>query len=134
MKRFKIKERNFLEQKLSKCLPRILEVNLISKELKRNVFFTVKLPYYYFDNYDIQSGEDKLKKKKILVQVNNKEENQIYLWSLSKFNNRYFIIKDVLDRYFEANQVYVPLSKEDDVKYLFIKKTINHINDIKLRI
>jgi kinesin family protein 13 len=37
MKKYRIKEKNFIETKLSKYLPKVLEVNLIAKELKRNV-------------------------------------------------------------------------------------------------
>lgn len=36
-KKNKIKEKNNIEHKLHKILPRIVEVNLFSKELKRNI-------------------------------------------------------------------------------------------------
>lgn len=37
--RFKRKERQFLEHKLAKYMPKVQEVNLIAKELKKNVYF-----------------------------------------------------------------------------------------------
>jgi hypothetical protein len=44
-KKNKIKEKNFLEHKLSKYLPKILEVNLIAKEVKKkkNMKFIILL-------------------------------------------------------------------------------------------
>jgi kinesin family protein 13 len=47
MKKYRIKEKNFIENKLSKYLPKVLEVNLIAKELKRNVSLQAKLKYVY---------------------------------------------------------------------------------------
>ena len=56
---------------------------------------------------------DKNKKMKIQIQVTNKEEGTIYYWNIKKFRNRYLFIKEILDRYFETNQIPI-LSKEDD--------------------
>ncbi len=48
-----------------------------------------------------------------MKKVLNKENGETYLWSLAKFQNRYYIIKDLLDRYFESN-VISTLSQEED--------------------
>jgi len=45
--------------------------------------------------------------------VNNREDGTIYLWDLGKFSNRYYIIKDLLDRYFETNEIPVLTENED---------------------
>lgn len=107
-----------MENKLSRYLPKIIEVNLIAKELKRNVVFQAKLMYFYTDSGEISnitgSKDTKKKKKmKIQIQVNNKEEGNIYYWNIKKFLNRYLFIKDILDRYFESNQIPI-LTKEKD--------------------
>ncbi len=52
MKKYRIKEKNFIETKLSKYLPKVLEVNLIAKELKRNVSLQAKLKYVYDTEYN----------------------------------------------------------------------------------
>ena len=102
MKKYRIKEKNFIENKLAKYLPKVLEVNLIAKELKRNVQLQAKLKYVY--ETDCHSfTEDKA--QKIKIQVNNREEGQVYLWDLHKFSNRYYIIKELLDKYFETTQI-----------------------------
>lgn len=43
----RFKEKHHLENKLTKILPKILEVNLIAKELKRNISMVAKLVYSY---------------------------------------------------------------------------------------
>lgn len=104
MRKYRIKEKNFIENKLSKYLPKVLELNLIAKELKRNVSFEAKLKYVYAENLDYNNfNEENAQKGQIQIQVNNREEGQIYLWDLHKFSNRYYIIKDLLDKYFESN-------------------------------
>eukprot|EP01016_Furgasonia_blochmanni_P015279 TRINITY_DN1828_c0_g1_i5.p1 TRINITY_DN1828_c0_g1~~TRINITY_DN1828_c0_g1_i5.p1 ORF type:complete len:436 (+),score=170.84 TRINITY_DN1828_c0_g1_i5:83-1309(+) len=57
-------------------------------------------------------GEDITKKLKLQIQVNNWEESTIYMWDTTKFMNRYYIIKELLEKYFETNQVPV-LSKNE---------------------
>ena len=37
----------------------------------------------------------------------------MYLWDLHKFANRYYIIKEMLEKYFETNQI-PKTEKEDD--------------------
>jgi kinesin family member 13 len=69
LKRFKQKERHYLEQKLSKYLPKVMEINMIAKELKRNVHFAPKLSYNYVDPNELQRSQEKTKKSKITIQV-----------------------------------------------------------------
>lgn len=84
--------------------------------MKRNVSFQAKLIYFFLDSGEMSSLAnipDKNKKMKIQIQVCNKEEGAIYYWNIKKFLNRYLYIKEILDRYFETNQIPI-LSKEDD--------------------
>lgn len=69
LKRFKLKEKHYLEQKLSKYLPKLMEINMIAKELKRNIQFSPKLQYFYVDPNELQRSQDKTKKSKIIIQV-----------------------------------------------------------------
>ena len=78
-----------LERKLRKSIPRITEINLIAKELQREISLSVKLEYHY-------SPEEK---PRIYVEITNSEEKSIYNWSLGKFRNRYYLIKDLFDRF-----------------------------------
>lgn len=113
----KFKDKHYLERKLSKYLPKILEINLIAKELKKNVSLNAKLSYTFKEGIDFSKGEanleDERSKFKIIIQVMNREYGYVYYWEVSKFSNRYYLIKDILENYFETNELPI-LSKEQD--------------------
>ena len=115
----KHKDKHYLERKLAKYLPKILEINLIAKELKKNVSLNAKLSYTFKEGIDFSKGEisatteDDRSKFKILIQVMNREYGYVYYWEVSKFSNRYYVIKDILEAYFETNELPI-LTKEED--------------------
>ena len=47
------------------------------------------------------------------MKVHNNEEGHINMWEMSKFSNRYFLIKDILENYFETNEP-CTLKQDDD--------------------
>lgn len=61
MKNFELKLRTYYEKQLKELIPKIIELNLMSKEMKRKVFFTVKLMFNYYDANTISSGFEQLK-------------------------------------------------------------------------
>lgn len=95
--------KSYLQHKLAKYLSCITEVNLIAKELQRRITFSVKLRYKYISS-EIITINDKAARPKISIQVHNKEEGRKYFWSMKTFKNRYFMIKDLLEKYYETNQ------------------------------
>lgn len=97
--RFKRQERQYLEHKLAKYMPQVQEVNLIAKELKKNVYFQIKL------GHDVNASEVATDQLKIRVEGINKDYGYVYQWDTKKFSNRYFIMKDLLDNYFENNSI-----------------------------
>lgn len=113
LQKIKEDEKKYLEGKLAKYLTRITEVNLIAKELKRNISFSPYLTYQFTDSQLLDKHNSDKQKQKIKVLVENHEEGYNYVWELSRFSNRYFIIKDLLERYFENNEV-PKLEKEKD--------------------
>ncbi len=82
-------------------------MNLCAKELKRNINFQAKL------NYIFSNEEEQKKKLKIEVKVIDYDEGNLHMWDMKKFSNRYFLIKDILDSYFETNEI-PNFKKEDD--------------------
>lgn len=66
-KKTKIKEKNMLEHRLQKMLPRIVEINLFAKELKRNVFLQAKLTSVYYN--EVQNTNENKQQKKLKIQV-----------------------------------------------------------------
>ncbi|KAL4504232.1 hypothetical protein ABPG72_021070 [Tetrahymena utriculariae] len=110
---YKIRSKQSLEQKLQRALPKIYEVGFISKELKRDIIFSPKILYTYADQCEINTMKERSKMPKIQILVQNNEEGSEYVWDLEKFQNRYYIIKGLLDRYFETNQIPDLLQNED---------------------
>lgn len=102
---FKEKDKKKLETKMTKINPNIIEVNLIAKELRRNIEFKLHISYFYIDLDNLTDYENKNKKYRIKVKVINHELGYYYFWDLNKFTSRYFIIKELLDDYYVTNNI-----------------------------
>ena len=59
-----------------------MEINLIAKELKRNINFSHFLDYFYVDIENLNSYEKEKKKFRITIFVDNKELGYHYYWNL----------------------------------------------------
>ena len=81
-----------------KTYPKITELNLIAKEFKRNISFSLKIMVFDDEEYELSSGD----KMNIKIQVDNKELNYRYYWDLNKFSNRYYMLRDMLEKYYET--------------------------------
>lgn len=111
LKTERIKEKYYFEKKLLKTLPQCIELNLIAKEFKRNINMSVKM-LMYSSEPDEQDDFD-VKKRSIKVKVVNKEAGYVYWWDSEKLSNRYYIIKDMSEQYFE-NGIIPKLENNDD--------------------
>ena len=71
IKKIREQEKNFLEDTLAKYLSKITEVNLIAKELKRSISFSVKLNYSFISGNELTAlrGLEKTHKPKIKILV-----------------------------------------------------------------
>lgn len=67
----------------------------------------IKLSFSYSKLIDLNDGSLIL----FFPQVKNLEEGYEYEWSLEKFSNRYYIIKGLLDKYFETNRIPVNIHR-----------------------
>ncbi len=87
------------------------EANLISKELKRDVKFNVKLVKQLPEtNAD---GTVDLPKTDIVVKIDNFEEGYYYHWPEGKFSDRVFMMRDLIEEYFETEKI-PEVTKEQD--------------------
>ncbi len=102
---FKEKDKKKLEGKMAKINPNITEVNLIAKELKRNISFKIHISYFYIDMENLNQYEKNKKKYRIKIQVDNHELGYHYLWDLKKFSSRYFMIKELLDEFYMTQEI-----------------------------
>lgn len=107
----KQQEQSDLERRLGVILPMVNEANLISKELKRDVKFNVKLIKTLPEtNAD---GTTELPRTDIVIKIDNFEEGYYYQWPENKFNDRVFMMRDLIEEYFETEKIPV-LQKEQD--------------------
>lgn len=90
-----------LQKKLLKVASMVSELNLMSAELNRKVKFFLDLgPGYLEDDSVLFAITDIIR-----VKVINEEYNLLYYWGLNKLNDRYFLIRDVLDEFFDTDQL-----------------------------
>jgi len=76
----------------------IKESNLLAKELRRKVAFAIKLINIIPDTVAINPLEEFEKTTSELnVEVNSIEYNMCWLWSWEKFEDRLYMIKDMLE-------------------------------------
>jgi hypothetical protein len=55
----------------------------------------------------------KNRRTEVQVKVENKEEGYSYMWPFDKFNNRLYMIRDLINEFFESNKL-PKLAKEED--------------------
>lgn len=73
-----------MERRLGVLLPMVNEANLISKELKRDFKFNVKLVKTIPENLNNSDGLQ-MSKTEIVVKVDNFEDGYYYQWPEEKF-------------------------------------------------
>lgn len=98
----KTKEKYYFERKLLKTLPKCIELNLIAKEFKKNVSMSVKM---MLANDEEDEEDLEMKKRTIAIKVVNRECGYSYWWDVETLSNRYYIIKDLSEQYFETGQI-----------------------------
>lgn len=99
---FRERDKAKLERKLLKLSPNITELNLIAKELRRDVVFSPHFSYVYVEPSG-DRGPAQHSRYKVQVRVENREAGATYHWDLNKFSSRYFLIKDLLHRFYETS-------------------------------
>ena len=111
--KMKEEEKKVLNRKLAKISPNITELNLIAKELKRHIHFSVHLNYFFVDFHDVSNYQNQ-KKYRITIKVENNELGYTYFWDMEKYANRYFMIKELLEKHFEDPSSIQELKEEED--------------------
>jgi len=75
---------------------------LIAKEFKKNITLSVRMSIS--DNEEDDTEID-MKKRSIMIKVVNKDTGYVYWWDVDTLSNRYYIIKDMAEQYFETGVV-----------------------------
>lgn len=97
-------EKNVLEVKISKYIPKTIEMNLIAKEFNRNINVELKLSLLP-ENLETSSLSSNEKFVRIIkIHVENRELGYNYSWDIDEFNERYQQVKDLWEKYLETNE------------------------------
>lgn len=99
-----------VERSLNEVLPMVNEANLAAQELGKKVSFATRIDKQ-IDPF-LEGGATK-SKTNVVIRVDNKEAGYYYDWTADKFKNRIFLIRDVLDEYFDSGEM-PQLSNEND--------------------
>jgi hypothetical protein len=100
---------------LNNLLPIVKEGNISAEELKRKISFEPVIVNEPPDQVGLSPLEEiKNSKSKVKIKVTNKEDGTNYFWDPDKFTNRLFMIRDLMDEYFENNGKIPDLDQETD--------------------
>lgn len=99
---------------MAELLPLINEANLCAKEFNKDILFKTKLISKIPDSHNNSPLEVlKNRRTEIYVKVFNQEHGTTYLWDVEKFNERLYSIRELVNHYFETNEVPVLLDQKD---------------------
>ena len=88
-------------------MKKLLKLKIITKEFKRNINLEVNL-----QSNVMEDGEEKT--PNIIIRVENYEEGTVYYWSAETFHNRFDLMNDLFDRYYDGELDLATITKEDD--------------------
>lgn len=104
-------EYNRVEKELNQLLPLVNEANLAATELKRDLKFNTKM-VKKLDPF-LKNGNMNQGKTEILIKIDNNEEKYYYEWPADKFHNRLFMIRELLEEFFDSGNL-PKLNKAED--------------------
>lgn len=98
-----------LEKKLSLLNMQIAELNLIAQELGRKVRFSLDLaPNYLEDETAIHCIEEIIR-----IRIMSEDYGHVFFWDTTKLNDRQYLIREMLDKYFETESLEKPQKEHD---------------------
>lgn len=110
----KRKQTERLNETLDTLLPLVKEGNISANELKRKYEFEPMIVSETDERPGLSPLEEfKNRRSVVKVKVTNKEDGYHYFWDPEKFSNRLFMIREVMDDYFETGKI-PKVEKEND--------------------
>lgn len=95
-------EDKILEDKLIKWIPMINEANLCASEFGKDVHFDTKLIRIIPDSFAKFNTEQVTE---TYVEVSNNDYGEKYLWSSDKFYDRLLVMRDLVNIFFQTNEL-----------------------------
>jgi hypothetical protein len=102
-----IRKSEKLESNLTIIMKKLLKLKIIIKEFKRNIDLEVNL-----QSNAMEDGEEKT--PNIIIRVENYEEGTVYYWTSETFHNRFDLMNDLFDKFYDTDLETVNISKEED--------------------
>uniref|UniRef100_H2ZMC6 Kinesin-like protein n=1 Tax=Ciona savignyi TaxID=51511 RepID=H2ZMC6_CIOSA len=101
------KDQQLAQEQVLELLPMVTEVNAVSEELNK---------YRHFELVLISGGfqEDKDKGTKVMVQVKNLLNNNIWMWERGKFMNRRYMIQEMYQQYIDGDDSFKEIEQDKD--------------------
>lgn len=97
-----------IEEELRKVHPKVKEANHIAQTLNRKIKFSIKMEKVM----DLATNQSTGKVRPVIV-VNNDEVKYFYEWDVSKFEQRFFLIKEYLEDFMDDG-ILQKFSKDND--------------------
>ena len=102
-----IRKSEKLESNLTIIMKKLLKLKIIIKEFKRNIDLEVNL-----QSNAMEDGEEKT--PNIIIRVENYEEGTVYYWTSETFHNRFDLMSDLFDKFYDNDLETVNIPKEED--------------------
>ena len=102
-----IKKSEKLESNLTIIMKKLSKLKIIIKEFKRNINLEVNL-----QSNAMEDGEEKV--PNIVIRVENYEEGTVYYWTAETFHNRFDLMNDLFDRFYDNELDLASITNEDD--------------------
>ena len=91
-----------LEDRITKLIPLINEANLSAEKFNKDVHFETELVTTIPESHIALTSEQKTE---TFIKVSNHELGQSYLWDQEKFIDRLYVIRELVNQYFDTNIV-----------------------------
>ena len=102
-----IRKSEKLESMVNIILKKLSKLKIIIKDLKRNINMEIIFP-----QDEVEIGEEKT--QNILIRVENYEEGTVYYWTPETFHNRFDLMTEIFEKYYDDELDLATITKEED--------------------
>lgn len=128
------KERKVLEEKMIQYFPKVIEANCIAEQLNRRIEFLPFITYMFNPNKNIQN---EFIRQMVKIKVINHEEGYVYIWDMDTFDDRFSMIQEIMNHFYEYNELIYEKQDEDPFwdppGLIFYGEAVSKMKDIIYR-
>ena len=128
------KQRSGLQEKMVQYYPKVVEADCIAELLNRRIEFMYFITYMY--NPNKRTNSDFIRQM-VKIKVINREEGHIYIWDLDTFDDRFSMIQEQMNYFYDYNELKYKSNKTDPFwdppGLIFYGEAVSKIKDIIYR-